>query len=311
MGPNGGAKPPAALASYGGPHSGGGGGGAAAGGPRWDGGPDAAPLGAVAISFGDVGAASPAAPSPPAGPSPYGSLGVGTVPTRPHGGPPMTFASMLEVGGGGAAAAGAGAAAAAAWAPLGDPAAGLPPPPVPPQELDTFVRASSSLMGSGGAASGALAQDPLMSYIYSSRVRGRVPAGRREGSAGRSWRPPCCMRAAACLDYSSMRAGGAAPPRAAFTCPLPSPPLPSPPPAGVHGLPLLRPQRRRRVGAHPRQQQRRGHAPLGAVVRGADHHQAHRRGQVGRVGWRHEWARGGAVRLTPAPSARLLRPSTY
>lgn len=84
----------------------------------------------------------------------------------------MSLASMLEAGGG-AAAAGAAVGAAAAgqpWQPLPEPGAGLPPP-LPSQELDTFVRpGSSSVLASSAAASAALAQDPLMSYIFNSRV---------------------------------------------------------------------------------------------------------------------------------------------
>ncbi|PRW05763.1 Purple acid phosphatase 18 [Chlorella sorokiniana] len=137
---------------------------------------------------------SPTRPhGPPAATATLGSLGsLGTVPTRPHGGPPMSLASMMEAGGGAGAAMAGGAAvvgaggAAQAWQPLPDPGAGLPPP-LPAQELDTFVRpGSSAMLGSASAAtaSAVLAQDPLMSYIYNSRVSVASRSSARTAGSG-------------------------------------------------------------------------------------------------------------------------------
>ncbi len=83
----------------------------------------------------------------------------------------------------GAAAAAGAAGGSQPWQPLPEPGAGLPPP-LPAQELDTFVHpGSSSMLASSATASAVLAQDPLMSYIHS-RVGWEVTLVVLRGGAG-------------------------------------------------------------------------------------------------------------------------------
>ena len=199
---------------------------------------------------------------------------------------------MLEAGGGaaiaGAAAGGAAVAGAAApWPLLSEPGAGLPPP-LPAQELDTFVRpGSSAVLGSASVAtaSAVLAQDPLMSYIYNSRVGGGWGG---VGGWGDGEGEPCLLGvpicvSLLCLATHSIRLW----PITACLLPAPyqhtSAPL-WPHAVGVGCLPLLGPhgrqRRRRQLGAHPQQRRRHRHAPMGDWVWRAGHPAPHRRGQV-------------------------------